>query len=167
MKTDHTVVNAFILLGSNVGERLQHLQEAARSLGEHFQIIAASAVYETDAWGDRSQEPYLNQALLIEVDKDPVQLHALTRAIEKKMGRMEKGNFRPRQIDIDILFYADEIIETDHLTIPHPRIQMRRFVLVPLTELDQNLVHPVFGKTIKEMLEECRDMLGVSVYGGQ
>lgn len=168
MSPENNGATAWLLLGSNIGDREAHLHSATKALGSHYRLLEASAIYETDAWGDRRQDAYLNQIVRFSVTDAPEELHRVTRDIERQMGRTEKGNFRPRKIDIDILFYGlrgEVIVDTPSLVIPHPKIQLRRFVLEPMAALDDELVHPVFGKSIAEMLEECEDGLEVRVYG--
>lgn len=157
-------ITAYLLLGSNIGDRLYYLEECIRLLSEHFEIGQCSSIYETAAWGDREQQAYLNIALEICTDISPADLHQTTRAIEQYLGRKDKGNYQPRTLDIDILFYGEEIILSNNLTIPHPRLQFRRFVLVPLNEIAPKLIHPVFRKNIQTLLDECPDDLPVEIF---
>lgn len=157
-------VIAYLLLGSNVGDRLTCLQRADAALSAKLEVVDRSRVYETAAWGDRRQRAYLNQVIAVRTDLAPADLHRFTRSVETAMGRTEKGNYRPRTIDIDLLFYGHETVRTDDLEIPHPKIRFRRFVLTPLCDIAPELVHPVFGQTAAEMLEACRDSLPVDFY---
>ena len=162
MANQGTVI--YLLLGSNVGNRAYYLDHTVELLSDFMEITKISQIYETEAWGDRSQESYLNMAIEAKIDASAVQLHKITRRVEKKLGRVNKGNYQPRTIDIDILFFGGEIIHSKKLIIPHPRIQMRKFVLVPLCELNRQLMHPVFRKNVSELLEKCEDNLEVAHY---
>ena len=148
----------FLLLGSNLGDRLANLDEAKRQLGN---IVATSSVYETAAWGNTNQGSFLNQVVQINAKLYPEDLLKKIQDIEIGMGRRRVEKWGPRIIDIDILFYKDLVINTPDLVIPHPEIQNRRFTLVPLLELT-NMVHPVLKKTISELLDECNDLLPVT-----
>ncbi len=159
MTTEGTVI--YLLLGSNVGNRAYYLDHTVQLLSDFMKITNISQIYETEAWGDRSQDSYLNMAVEASIDSSAVDLHKITRNIEKKLGRIDKGNYLPRTIDIDILFFGDEIIDTKKLIIPHPRIQMRKFVLIPLCELNRQIMHPIFDRTVSELLEDCEDDLEV------
>jgi 2-amino-4-hydroxy-6-hydroxymethyldihydropteridine diphosphokinase len=162
-----------------MGDRLLHLQEARSLLcspgGKEdpsnlpagkppVKITCQSAVYETAAWGKIEQADYLNQALEIATFLSPQQLLAVTSAIETRMGRIRKKIWEPRIIDIDIIFYGHRIIREEKLIIPHPHLQDRRFVLTPLAEIAPDLIHPVLGKNIMELLRTCPDTLGVQRY---
>ncbi len=157
-------LSSYILLGSNIGNRLFYLDNAQEQLSEHFKINKISSTYETASWGDRSQKAYLNRAIEIEVELSPSDLHSITRNIEKNLGRIDKGNFLPRTIDIDIIFFGNEIIDSRKLTIPHPRLQNRRFVLEPLIEICPTYIHPILNKSVKVLLEECLDTLPVELF---
>jgi 2-amino-4-hydroxy-6-hydroxymethyldihydropteridine diphosphokinase len=156
-----TANQAFLLLGGNIGDRSFFINKALQLLGEKHLIVSTSSVYETAAWGDRIQQPYLNCAVHMEVNVSATELFKLTRNIEVELGRREKGNFEPRTIDIDILFYGDKIIQSRNLTIPHERLHLRKFVLIPMNEIAPNLIHPVFNKSIRTLLLECEDQLPV------
>jgi 2-amino-4-hydroxy-6-hydroxymethyldihydropteridine diphosphokinase len=147
----------FLLLGSNLGDRLANLSEAARQMG----TIKSSPVYVTAAWGKSDQPDFYNQAIEIETSLSPDDLLQKILEVEKAMGRERSEKWGPRVIDIDILFYNNEVIYKKNLVIPHPEIQNRRFALEPLAQIT-NLVHPVLRKTIEELLKDCKDPLAVT-----
>ena len=148
------------MIGGNVGHRLQHLETARKEISQHLGSISnTSAIYETEAWGINDQSDFLNQALIIETSLSPIEcLHKIF-SIENKMGRVRTIKNAPRIIDIDILFYNQLILNTAELTIPHPEIQNRRFVLIPLDEISPEFNHPQFNKTIHALLLACTDPL--------
>jgi 2-amino-4-hydroxy-6-hydroxymethyldihydropteridine diphosphokinase len=152
----------FLLIGGNMGDRLQNLHQAIAHLSATCgPVIQQSAVYETAAWGKTDQAAFLNQALLLTTSLTPQELITTILSVEEQLGRRRMERNGPRVIDIDIIFYNDLVMHEPHLTIPHPQLQNRRFVLVPLVEIAPEFVHPVFHKTITELLEECKDILGV------
>lgn len=148
----------FLLLGSNMGDRLHHLNEAREKIGD---VLAGSSVYATAAWGNKNQADFYNQVVEVGSKLDAVQLLEKIQQVELSMGRKRIEKWGPRIIDIDILLFRNEVVNTKQLTIPHPEIQNRRFTLVPLRELT-NLVHPVLNKTIDQLLQECKDPLPVT-----
>ncbi|MEI9918285.1 MAG: 2-amino-4-hydroxy-6-hydroxymethyldihydropteridine diphosphokinase [Bacteroidota bacterium] len=147
----------YLLLGSNLGDRLDHLKEARERLGG---VVKSSHVYATAAWGNTEQPEFYNQVIEIKTDLLPGELLEKILRAEKEIGRIRAEKWGPRIIDIDILFYRDLIVKKPDLVIPHPEIQNRRFTLAPLAELT-NLTHPVLRKTISQLLEECNDPLQV------
>jgi len=152
----------FLLIGGNMGDRLQNLRQAKAVLQQTCgPVVQESAIYETAAWGKTDQEAFLNQALVLETNLPARELLATILLVEEKLGRRRMEKFGPRIIDIDIIFYNDAVIDEPGLTVPHPQLPYRRFVLTPLNEIAPDLVHPVLNKTIAELLLECEDGLEV------
>ncbi len=155
--------SVFLGIGSNVGERQKFLNGAAAALKQvpNVKIVWASSVYETDPYGKVDQPKFLNAALEIETTLLPTELLARVKSIEESIGRTKTEAWGPREIDIDILLY-DGLVHTDEaLTVPHPELEKRKFVLVPLREIAPDLVHPIHGMTISELASACRDNGGV------
>lgn len=152
----------YLLLGSNMGNRSELLSNALKEIESHAgKILKTSSVYETAPWGVTNQNDYLNQAVLIETSLAPLSLFSELKEIEREAGRTDQKKYAPRTLDIDILFYDDLVLNSEELTIPHPKIQLRKFVLVPLKEIAQELIHPVFKKSVSLLLIECDDTLDV------
>lgn len=157
---------AYLLTGGNLGDRVQHLTLAMARINDRLgKVIAASPLYETAPWGFSHETPFLNQALLLETALTADELMQGILEIEKSMGRVREGDqWKERAIDIDILFYDNDIVNKEELHIPHPRLHLRRFVLEPMASIARALVHPVFGKSIGELLDACDDPLEVKLY---
>lgn len=152
----------YILTGGNLGDRLANLQKAKEYLDkETGNIVGASSIYETEAWGNNDQPDFYNQVLIISTKLPAEQMMEKILKIEEQMGRVRGAKNASRIIDIDILFFNDDVINKKDLIIPHAEISNRRFVLTPLNELSPALVHPVLNKTISELLSTCKDMLRV------
>lgn len=157
---------AYLLLGGNTGNRLQNLETARKRLGTDCgRVLKLSSVYETAAWGREDQPAFLNQVVCLETGLTAKTLLYTVLGIEAEMGRIREEKYAPRTIDIDILFFNNEIINMPGLTVPHPQIQHRRFVLEPMAEIAPGKVHPVLHKTMKDLLEICPDQLAVKRLG--
>jgi len=147
------VVEVTIALGSNLGDREENLRRALADVGRETKVVDVSSVYETEPMYYDDQGPFLNCVIAVETDLKPTALLAALKAIEKKMGRDPSGpRYGPRVIDLDILFYGDEVLSEPSLEVPHPRVAERAFVLVPLNEIRPGLVHPASKKTVADML---------------
>ena len=155
----------YLHLGSNEGDREKSISDCIRLLEEKVgNILAKSSLYETEAWGVKEQPDFLNQALEIITSLAPREVLDEIKTIEHSLGRAVKVKWGQRKIDIDILFYDDEIINTEHLNIPHPQLEKRNFVLVPMLEIAGDKMHPTLNKTIEELYDECRDDGEVMIY---
>jgi len=151
-----------LMLGGNVGNTLYIFTQAKILLGESAGTIeSVSEIYVSEPWGLDEQPAFMNQAILISTSLSPIELLSLTKAIELQLGRVKRELNGPREIDIDILLYEDFILKEDQLQIPHPRLHIRRFNLVPLAEIAPHWRHPVLKKTISELLLLCEDDLKV------
>jgi len=152
--------NCFLLLGSNLGNRLAYLRLAIEKIAQQVgEILQISPVFETEPWHFEAEANFLNCALEVFTLKTPAEILKCTQEIEQQLGRQNptaQGYFS-REIDIDILFFDDEVFVQENLEIPHPRIAERRFVLEPLCCIAPQKVHPVFMKTISELLVSCAD----------
>lgn len=155
---------AYLILGCNKGNTLQNLQQAINLLNERAgSIQQQSDIYKTAAWGNTNQPDFLNQAVCIKTTLTASSLLDTILAIEKQLGRVrDDQKWMERTMDIDILFFNDECILTESLTVPHPFIQDRKFVLVPMAQLAASLVHPVLQKSIAELLVACTDNLKIT-----
>lgn len=155
---------SFLLLGSNVGDRLGWLAFAIQKLGDAVgEIQRASQLYQTEPWGNPDQQAFINQALEVTTHLSPKALLSRIRDIEDEAGRDRTVQWGPRTLDIDILLYENLVVDTRDLTIPHPRMALRRFVLKPLSEIAGNVIHPVLDISISELLEVCPDHSEVAI----
>ena len=151
------MAKAYIGLGTNIGNKRRNLIIAAALLAERAgDVLSISSFYETEPWGFESDNTFLNAALLLETELEPLQLLSLTQEIEKEMGRTQKsdGAYHDRIIDLDILLYDLCVINEAALVVPHPLMHKRQFVMEPLAEIAPMLVHPVLNKTMLELAEE-------------
>ena len=155
----------YLLLGSNMGNSKRQLSKANLLIEKQIgQILRRSSLYSTAAWGNTNQPDFLNQVIIVQTKLSATDTMRTILHIEKKMGRLRTVKNAPRIIDIDILFFNREIIDLDELSVPHPQLQNRRFVLVPLHELSPNLKHPVLKQTIHQLFIHCPDGLDVKKF---
>ncbi len=157
---------SFLGLGSNIGERIAYIEKAVEEICRipNVKLISASSVYETEPWGMQNQDDFLNSVIEIETDLSAENLLKELKHIEKKSGRISNSRWSEREIDIDLLFYGSEVLVNEYLNVPHRQIENRKFVLIPLAEIAPEFVHPVFNKTINELLENTTDKLNVVRY---
>ena len=149
---------AILLLGSNVGDSVSHLRQARKKVEEKIgYIVKRSRIYRSSPWGVKGHEDYLNQAILLYTKFSPKKLMKKLLSIEKDLGRKRTETVCPRTIDIDILFYDRRVIEKKKLIIPHQRLHLRRFALIPLCDIAPHFVHPVLKKSMKKLLKKCKD----------
>lgn len=153
---------AYILLGSNRGRRRDYLNKAKRLVAANSgTILKESSIYETAAWGKTDQKAFLNQVIVITTNLAAEKLMQSLLDIEQQLGRIRTEKFGPRTIDLDILFFDELVMKSKLVTLPHPAIQDRRFVLVPLAELSPRKMHPIYKQTVTALLKKCTDTLAV------
>ncbi len=154
-------VTVYLGLGSNMGNRQANLDKSIDLLSQRLKVEQVSSIYDTEPVGNTDQPRFLNTVCRVYTSLAPQELLTLVKGIELKLGRAPGTSNAPRPIDIDILFYGDQVIKSKELVIPHPRLTERAFVLVPLVEIAPDLVHPVNGKAVRELLEDITETQGV------
>jgi 2-amino-4-hydroxy-6-hydroxymethyldihydropteridine diphosphokinase len=154
---------AYIGIGSNLGDKLHHCEKAISEILkiDRHKLLAKSSLFKTQPIGYTSQDWFVNGVIKIETDLEAPELLRTLKTIESQLGRTETFRWGPRTIDLDILFFDDAEIYTEELQIPHPLIQDRQFVLIPLAEINRNLIHPVLKKTVQELLNNFKEDQGV------
>lgn len=160
------MARTYIILGSNMGNRQQSLERASGTIhAEVGPVLNQSSIYETEPWGFDHPNKFLNQVLEVETSMDPESLLHRLLEVEKMAGRTrDVERYSPRTIDIDILFYNNLILNSKSLIIPHPRMENRKFALIPLCELTPSFRHPVLNKTVRQLLTDCKDASDVRIF---
>ena len=158
-------MHVYLGLGSNLGDRKANLERALELAGEWLRIEEVSSLYETVPLGHTDQPMFLNAVCRVDTDLGPFQLLSLLKGIETAMGRVPSFANGPRCVDLDILFCGDLVIETPELTVPHPRIAERAFVLIPLVEIAPDLVHPASGESVRQLAATVEGREGVRLAG--
>jgi len=153
----HTI---YIALGTNIGDRLANLRVALNAFAPQIKVLKESHIYETPPWGYEDQPAFLNMVIRAETDLEPEALLEFLKQLEVQLGRESSVRWGPRLIDLDILFYDDLVIDTPPLVIPHPRLHERAFVLVPLTDVAADVVHPILGEFVWELMQKA-DISGI------
>lgn len=150
---------AILLIGGNLGDREANLSKAVQLIRKIADVKKISALYQTAPWGSVEQPDYLNQALLISTSLDALTLLHTLLDIEREIGRIRQEKWGSRVIDIDLIFFNSDIISSPELKVPHPRLHLRNFVLIPLKEIVPGYIHPVFNQTVEQLAAACIDEL--------
>lgn len=157
---------AYLALGSNLGDRFENLKQAIRALvnEKDISVVNISSIYETEPVGYVDQDPFLNMVIQVETGLSPIELLKLSLKIENDLGRIREIKWGPRTLDLDILMYNQENIETEELIVPHPRMHQRAFVLIPLLEINHHIHVPKIEKPLKLWVEKLPDKEGVRIW---
>lgn len=151
----------YILFGSNMGDKDALFAQACLLINNRCgRVVQVSAAYESEPWGFKAEEWFLNRVIVVETEKSPEELLQQLLDIERELGRIrhpEIQGYTSRTADLDLLYFGQRVINTDTLTVPHPRLHLRRFALVPMCEVAPEWVHPIFGRTQQELLQQCPD----------
>ncbi len=166
IKREFYMERVYFLLGGNLDDRERILSEAISKMKlEIGELVDCSSIYETEPWGFEHELNFLNQVVVIETELEAKEILDVTQQIEKDLGRVrKKDQYSERTIDIDILFYGDQIISTDRLVVPHPRVQERLFALIPMLDVAPELIHPIEMKSIRELHAVCPDKMEVKKF---
>ncbi len=152
-------------LGSNKGNRTQYLQAAIHKINNQLgKVISKASLYETAAWGKTDQASFLNTCIIVKTVYSPKMCFKIIKQIEKQLERKSTEHWGPREIDIDILLYDQDMVESKELTIPHAQMHARNFVLVPSAQIAPNWIHPIFKLTLKELAKRSEDPLKVDLW---
>ena len=152
----------YLILGSNIGDRISNIETAVNKIRTNVgEVVRASSIYLTEPWGHKEQAAFYNHVVEIKTELDAFETLNKLLAIEESMGRVRKKKWAERIIDIDILYFDDQVISQENLSIPHPGIPDRRFVLIPLCELIPDHIHPVLNVSNTDLLKVTKDHLGV------
>lgn len=161
MQKISTMETAYLLFGSNMGDKTALFDQACSYINNRCgRIVATSAAYESEPWGFEAEEWFLNRVIVLETELDPERLLSELLEIERELGRVrhpEHAGYCSRTADLDILYYGNHVINTATLTVPHPRLHLRRFTLVPLCEVAPDFIHPVLQMTQAQLLQQCPD----------
>ena len=161
------VVKVVLLLGSNIEPRKEYLDRAIGILQEDIGTMTnVSRIYQSEPWGFEAKVRFLNMALVFNTDKSAKEVLTICLKTEQRLGRERKieSGYASRKVDVDVLYYGNEIVNQPELVIPHPRLHLRRFALIPLTDVVPDMVHPILKKNQNELLDECKDKLGVELF---
>lgn len=142
----------YLALGSNVGDSKSYIDEAVRLLGDRVTVVAKAPIYVSKAVGYTEQADFLNTAIKVETDLRPEALLEFVKEVEQKVGRIERFRWGPREVDIDIILYGEEVLESEDLTIPHPYFRERDFVLKPLSDIAADAIDPLTSSSVEELL---------------
>ncbi len=149
-------IPVFLALGSNVNDRRAYIEKACKLLGKKIHNMKMADLYVTKPWGFKYQDSFLNTVIRGSTLLSPQDLLVFTQLVESEVGRIKRFQNGPREVDIDVLFYGNEILESDTLTIPHPRIQERDFVLRPLVDIDESFIHPKLNMSVRDLFENMK-----------
>lgn len=149
----------YLCLGGNIGDTRNYLQNAVAMIGRRIgRVVSQSAVYQSEPWGFNAEQMFLNQVVVAETELEPHAVLELCLQIEAELGRTRSGNgYEPRTIDIDIVFFGQQIVNQPDLQVPHPLMHRRNFVLRPLCDVAADFVHPIFGLTVRQLAAICDD----------
>lgn len=158
------MATVFLATGTNLGDRMHYLRQANQQINDKIgEIEACSSIYETAAWGGVTTLDFLNQVIQVKTRLQPLQVLEVCLNIEAQMGRKRATRWGARNIDIDVLFYDQQVINTPQLILPHPRLHQRNFVLLPLSEISPDWMHPILNKNITALIASCSDELPAKI----